>query len=316
MKRFVITGGSGFLGLNLVGLLLKTYKNVNIVIIDRSKNSVFKDHPNISVINKSILDLTTDDLNLQNVDGIFLLAGLSGTDVSPKDLDINVQANENIINIAKSQNSYARIIFPSSQLVYQKSSTNKTETSTDFTSNNEYVASKLSCEQMIINSIHNDSKLSYTIFRISNPYGPHIPKKQTYNYANQLLMRLINNEKITLIQKGEIMKNFIPVQNVVKIFHKITLDKLFENEVINLGHFENIIMNDFYQSAVEIFNSGKVSFVNEKLVDTSIPFNTDKLYSQINKKELLSTKEALKSTFEFFRNAENTISLNDFLDVY
>ena len=111
--NFLITGGSGFVGSNLI----KKLKNLNhnILNIDK-KESVW--HQDVSkYVN------ITDEKGLNNInyqaDTIIHLAAEHRDDVSPKSLyyQVNVEGTKNIVKLAE-RNNINSIIFFSSVAVY------------------------------------------------------------------------------------------------------------------------------------------------------------------------------------------------------
>ncbi len=301
MKRIFITGGFGFLGLNLISYIQSQQPDIRFTVLNPTNEVLDLSKLNVELINKSILDFTEKDADMNDVDAIILFAGLSGRDIqADKNIaEININANRNILKIAEKQGSTAHVIFPSSHLVY------------DFP-NNPYAQSKIKFESFLEKHIGNNNNLSFTSFRITNPYGPHLVKAQGYNYANQMLYDLLQGKEINLYYSGELIKNYLPVQNLSKIIYDTIHEKLFRNETIDLGHFEDISMIDFYSKAKEVFGKGEINKDSQDLPKPEKHISTEKLYSQISKEGLMNHEEALMKFKQFYEKFSNP-KIEDFL---
>lgn len=87
MKNVIVTGGTGFIGSWLIQELLNN--GIMVTAIVRQKNrllSDFSNHPLITVIEKSIENICTDDFELMNKYDAFFHLGWSG--VSPESKNI------------------------------------------------------------------------------------------------------------------------------------------------------------------------------------------------------------------------------------
>jgi len=126
-----------------------------------------------------------------------------------------------------------------------------------------------------------------------------------------MLIKLWQGAKIELFQRGEVLKNYIPIQNVAKVFMGTLDNSLFKNEIVNLGQYEDVEMKKFYSIAGDIFESGKVKLVDGGNAD-NIRLNTKKLYSAIDKSSLLSIEEGLRRFKDFFDTHAN-IEIKDLI---
>ena len=130
--NFLITGGSGFIGINLILFLLENYKNCKIICVDNfissNKNNIHKiksDFSNqVTIIEKNIIDFDLNFIKQKfsnlKVDKIFHLACIASPKIYQKEslqtLDTCYLGTKNILEIAKFYNS--RIVFSSTSEVY------------------------------------------------------------------------------------------------------------------------------------------------------------------------------------------------------
>lgn len=308
MKNYLITGGFGFIGLNIINEILKRdLGNIGVIEYMESPTS----DKRISVLANSIEDQGWIKEEM-NYDGVIILAGISGRDISDEKLvhKLNVDVNVALVKkLVEHNKKNIHVIIPSSQLVYENSE-NSSET-LDHSPSHLYAYSKIELERNLFDLSSKESRVTITSFRISNPFGPHIPHPQNYNYANQMLYKLWSDERIELFQKGESIKNYLPVQNLAKIFVNTIENNLFANEIVNVGHYEDIKMKDFYVKAQNIFNKGKVSLTKGGIVD-SIKLDTSKLYNSVDRSSLMDIEESLK-VFDGFYTKHQKVEMRDLI---
>ena len=123
-KKFLITGGAGFIGTHLCKKLSLIHK---VTVYDNFSNSnkeIFPDMKNLTLIVGDILDSTKLFDSMKNHDIVIHLA--AKTDVidsiinPDKTFETNVQGTQNILDSCKYHN-ISKIILTSSAAVYQNS---------------------------------------------------------------------------------------------------------------------------------------------------------------------------------------------------
>ena len=120
--KFVVTGGAGFIGSNLVRSLVS--KNHTVLVIDNlctGKLENLFDIKNYITFKKiDIRDFDTLSNEIKNMDGIFHQAALTNVsesyNKSKEYYDVNVQGTKNIFKIAKKNNQ--KVVYASSSNIY------------------------------------------------------------------------------------------------------------------------------------------------------------------------------------------------------
>ena len=128
MKKIVITGGLGYIGMELAKVYSGKAKDYKIYVLDNEF------HPGrVSRLNKwgikfvqcDILDKVKLKPFIEEADIIFHLAGITDVPTTSDDIDINhdklvskvgIKGSQNIINLASKN---AKIIFPSTHVVFE-----------------------------------------------------------------------------------------------------------------------------------------------------------------------------------------------------
>ena len=120
--KFVVTGGAGFVGNNLVKLLVKNGHQVTVIdnLHKGKKENLDKVIDKIEFLNLDIQDYDSMEENMQDVDGVFHQAALTVVQDSfkiPEEYhNVNVKGTENIFKIAQKNNF--KVVYASSSSVY------------------------------------------------------------------------------------------------------------------------------------------------------------------------------------------------------
>ena len=117
--KYLITGGAGFLGINLAEQLLENKKNKVYLIDNLSKNTQKKslsnliDNKNVKFIKKDLSDIL-DYLKIYDFDYIFHFAAILGVQKvidNPYDtLKDNIQTTIKLINFSKKQKRLKKFV--------------------------------------------------------------------------------------------------------------------------------------------------------------------------------------------------------------
>ena len=125
--NFLVTGGSGFIGSNIVEYLLK-YKAGNVRVIDNLSNGYYENikdfinEKNFQFIEGDISDYQTCLKAVKDVDFIFHQAALGSVPRSLKDPistnNVNVSGFLNLFVSEKDERSVKKIVYDSSSSIY------------------------------------------------------------------------------------------------------------------------------------------------------------------------------------------------------
>ena len=155
--RLLVTGGSGFIGTNLVTDLLKAGHTVSIYDKVRSVT-----HPDLSVV-ADIRDRERLTNALQGIDAVYHLAAEHRDDVRPVSLyyDVNVKGAKNLVYAAES-NDVKKIIFTSTVAIYGLNASEAHEES-PIKPFNDYSNSKYQSEEIFNKWVKHDSRCLVTV---------------------------------------------------------------------------------------------------------------------------------------------------------
>mgnify|MGYP001323776761 CR=1 FL=1 len=310
MPVILITGGTGFIGSNLIKELIKDKEN-HILCIDNNftgslKNiEEFRKLKNFEYIRHDVIKEI-----LLEVDQIYHLA----CPASPKayqyngikTIKTNILGTLNMLGLAK--RTKARILLTSTSEVYGDPKVSPQ--SEDYWGNVNpvgvrscYDEGKRLAESLMI-EYNRSSGVDIRIARIFNTYGPNLNKddgRVISNFINQA----INNSNITIYGEGKQTRSFCYVSDLVQGLIKlmnVETDK--ETQLpINLGNSNEISVNELAKIIIELTES------KSKIIFQDLPCDDPiKRKPCINKaKKLLDWKpeidliDGLEETISFFR---------------
>lgn len=244
-KSFLITGGAGFIGSNLVEYLLK-YGAKRVVVLDnlisgfRANLSSFEQHPNFEFIEGDLRHLADCQRACQGIDIISHQAALGSVPRSVKEphntTAHNVMGFVNLV-VAAREAGIKRFIYASSSSVYGDEKTLPKVESRIGRPLSPYAITKYSNELYA----HNFGELygmEFIGFRYFNVFGPRQSPKGAYAAVIPLFMDACVNDKTAYINgDGLQTRDFTFIENVVQINVKAMLTTRSEalNEVYNVG---------------------------------------------------------------------------------
>jgi len=194
MKKIVITGGSGFIGTNLIDYLYK--KNFQIVNIDTKSPR----NPNQIIYwnQLNILDYQELKKKLSEFNPNFICHLAARTDLLGKTLleyDENINGTRNLIKASKELSSLEKIIFFSSRMVCPIGYQPKSEF--DYNPPNKYGESKVLGEKIVRKELKKDN-CPWIILRPTSIWGPwfDIPYKNFFDLIKSNKYYHPGNKKI------------------------------------------------------------------------------------------------------------------------
>lgn len=294
-QTILVTGGSGFIGSNLVDELVNS--NYDVCIIDKNEPA----YRNFSA-RYYILDLTSDKIEevfqKEPISIVIHLAAQTSVNMSVEDpkkdgID-NILATLNLLDNCKKQ-GINKIIAASSAAVYGEPEYLPIDENHKLSPISPYALSKYTMESYI-----KLSGLDYIIYRFSNVYGPRQANSTESGVISIFTNNLIKKQMVNIYGNGEQCRDFIYVKDIVNCIVK-SLDFSFKNEIINLSSNTKTSINNLVKILQELTeNHLKPNYLPARKNDIkeSVLDNTKMLKLGLNINSDLKT--GLKSTVDFY----------------
>lgn len=152
-----------------------------------------------------------------------------------------------LIGACVEQTKSPLIVFPSSRLVYGKPVELPVNERHPTKPTTVYGIHKLTVENYL--RVHHETTgLPYIVFRISNPYGPHQLTWRGYGILNTFVRQALSGAPIRLFGDGSQVRDFIFVEDLIKIMLGAIANPACHNDVYNVGGPEPVRLVDAAQT--------------------------------------------------------------------
>ena len=327
MKRFIVTGGYGFIGSSLIKLLLK--KKFKVFNIDKLSYSAQKYNLR-DVKSKNYLFKKLDINNKKEIikifkkfkpHGIFNLAADTHVDRSINDssnfIKNNILGIYNLLEAIKDYKKKIRLVHISTDEVYGDILGSKRSTENfPYIPSSPYSASKASSDHLV-NAYVRTHKIDAVISNCSNNYGPRqFPEK----LIPKMIYNILNNKPLPIYSKGKNLREWIYVND-----HCEALIKLFfkgrSGEKYNVGsgiNCSNIflvkkILKSFINKKIKIGKKVKIIFVKDRPGhDFRYALNSNKIKKKLKWKPKINLNQGISKTVDWYiKNQEYFKKLNE-----
>lgn len=250
MKTAIVLGANGYLGRHIAYFLKK--QNVSFTPVGSSTESKdgYSNYRSIDIRDKEAL-ATLD----YKVDYIFMFAGITGTKTDKASVQYYTEVNEiglkNVLDCCIG--SKARIIFPSSRLVYKGVKNTPLNENSEKEAKTIYARNKINCEQLLAK--YSEQKgINYTTFRICVPYGNLIDDVYSYGTLGFFLSKAQNNENITLYGDGSLKRTFTHVSDITQSILKAVEQDNTNKKTYNIGSNDSLSLLSVAQLIAEKYS--------------------------------------------------------------
>ena len=316
-KNIIVTGGLGFIGSNLIDLLIsKKYSVINLDKVSYSSNFYnLKEHKNNTKYKFIKCDLNSKKiLNIllkYKPICIFNLAAETHVDRSidgpRKFINSNVLGTFNLLEAFKTFSSKhnSKLVHISTDEVYGDILKGRSDENYAYKPSSPYAASKAASDHLVY-SYMRTYKIPAIISNCSNNYGP---KQHPEKLIPKLIYNIFNNKELPIYGKGGNSREWLHVKD-----HCMALFKVFEKgkigEFYNIGSNKNLnniqitkALIKIAKNFIAIGNRVKIKFIADRPGhDQRYALNSNKIKKKLKWKPQIKFDNGLKETFLWYLN--------------
>ena len=320
MDRVIVTGGLGFIGSNLIDLLLK--KNFYVINLDKITYSSNFYNTKEFVKNKNYKFIKCDIIskNIKKIlvkykpSCVFNLAAETHVDRSidnPSNfINSNIYGVFNLLECFKFYskiNKKAKLIHISTDEVYGDILKGRSDENYPYKPSSPYAASKASSDHLVYSYIRTYN-LPAIVTNCSNNYGP---KQHPEKLIPKLIYNILRKKNLPIYGKGKNSREWIYVAD-----HCLALIDIFKKgkigEFYNIGSNKNLNNIEICKKLLDIskkkFNIkpiSKISFIKDRPGhDLRYALNSNKIKKKLKWKPKTSFEDGLILTFKWYYDNE------------
>jgi len=322
MKKSLITGGAGFIGVHLANHLLDLGEQVEIVdnFFRAKKDEDFQNllqRPRVRFIEADLTQQKEWNKLGSDYDYVYHLAAVNGTDLFYKMpaevLRINILTAIYVLDWFKEKNPNGKIMFTSSNEAYAGAleAFDKLPIPTPedvplvisdvFNPRWSYAGSKLVGEQLFIHYAK-QYNLKMSIVRPHNFYGP----RAGFNHViPQFIERIVKKNDPFPIYGNEDTRTFCYISDAIEAMRMVMESDKTDGQTYHIGATNETKIGDLAKIIFKLMNwlpkkldihSSPVGSVSRRLADIS------KIKKDVNWKPTTSLEQGLNKTIEWYQN--------------
>jgi nucleoside-diphosphate-sugar epimerase len=252
MKKFLITGGAGFIGSNLTETLLEDGHSVRVLdnLATGKEENLKEFMDSIEYIDGDIRDTSTVARAVKGVDYVVHLAALGSVPRSVADPatthDVNATGTLNVL-VASKEANVKRVVCASSSSVYGDTPVLPKEEGMNTTPMSPYAVSKL-CAEQYCRVFHMVYGLETVAMRYFNVYGKkQDPHSQYSAVIPKFVAALLAGTAPTIHGDGEQSRDFTFVEDCNQANYKACIAEGAGGSYLNIGAGGRISINELYE---------------------------------------------------------------------
>ena len=317
MKKIIVTGGLGFIGSNLIDILIKKkFFVINLDKITYSSNFYntknFKNLKNYKFIKCDISDKKIlNILNKYKPSCIFNLAAETHVDRSIDNPDNFIKSNivgvYNLLECFKnfSKKNKSKLVHISTDEVFGDVLNGRSSEIYQYKPSSPYAASKAASDHLVSSYVRT-YKINAVITNCSNNYGPN---QHPEKLIPKLIYNILKNKTLPIYGKGLNSREWIYVKDhceaLIKVYQKGKAGNFY-----NIGSNKNLSnlevtkkLLKIAKNKISIGKNVKINFVKDRPGhDVRYALNSNKIKKELNWEPKINFSEGIKLTFDWYNN--------------
>ena len=319
MRKIIVTGGLGFIGSNLIELLI--YKKFQVINIDKVSYSsnFYNTKEYINNINYKFIKCDLNNKSKLNKIifkykpvGIFNLAAETHVDRSIDSPESFIKSNIlGVFNLLEIFRKYSkkykktRLIHISTDEVYGDILKGRSHENFPYKPSSPYAASKAASDHLVSSYVRTYN-IPAIITNCSNNYGP---KQHPEKLIPKIIYNIINNKNLPIYGDGKNSREWIYVNDhceaLLKVFQKGKIGEFY-----NIGSNKNLNNLEICKSLIKIAKKKitigpnvKIQFVKDRPGhDIRYALDSKKILKKLKWKSNIKFNKGLEKTFLWYLN--------------
>ena len=328
-KRLLVTGGAGFIGSNLVRLILHEYPEYQVInydLLTYAGNLIsladVADHPLYKFIRGDVADRLAVSEAVEGCWGVLHLAAESHVDRSILDagpfLTTNVIGTQVMLEAAR-EHRVERFVLVSTDEVYGSLNLDDPPFNEEnlLKPNSPYAASKAGAD-LLVRAYYKTYGLPAVITRCSNNYGP-------YQFPEKLIplaiRNILENEPVPVYGDGQQVRDWLYVEDHCRAIIDV-LERGQVGEIYNIGGNCEVVNLDLVRMLLSELGRPEtlISFIKDRPGhDRRYAMDTTRIERELGWRPKHALKDALPKTIKWYiDNADwvNSVISGEYLEYY
>ncbi len=310
-KRIFITGGAGFIGSTLIGVLVA---DNDITVFDNLRRNAlagrpYEHHPRLRVVQGDVLDPVALRQAMEGANLIVHCAAIAGIDTVIKrpteTMRINLLGTANVLEAARSLPALERVINFSTSEVFGRSAfradeANLTEIGAVGEARWTYAVSKLAAEHLA-KAYHQEFGLPVVTLRPFNVYGP---GQVGEGALRTFILRALQNQEIEIHGDGNQIRAWCYIDDFVEGLLSSMIHPRAVGESFNIGNSRAVVtIFGLAQTVVRVLGSrSNIRFTHKAYADVELRVpSVKKARELIGFEAKIDLEEGVQRTAEFYR---------------
>ena len=317
MKKIIVTGGLGFIGSNLIDLLIKKkFYVINIDKVTYSSNfyntKEFKKSKKYKFIKLDIKNKKINEILFKyRPDCIFNLAAETHVDRSIDNPESFIESNiVGVYNLLEAFKKYSKrfkckLIHISTDEVYGDILKGRSNENYPYKPSSPYAASKAASDHLVSSYVRT-YKIPAIVTNCSNNYGP---RQHPEKLIPKIIYNIFNSKPLPIYGNGSNSREWIYVKDHCEALIKI-YQKGKSGEFYNIGSNKNLNNLEVCKKILNVskhinkFNKNiKIVFVKDRPGhDIRYALNSNKIKKDLKWYPKTNFEEGIKLTFNWYKN--------------
>jgi UDP-glucose 4-epimerase len=252
LKRHVLVwGGTGFIGGALLPALMESGDSVT-VLSRKDSYGLAQRYPQLRILETGFsMDSSAKTVlreSVRNAELVFNVSGSSGAVSSNQNPLASLRENcawqLEFLDACSTAGHRLHVVFASTRLVYGKPRSLPVGEAHPISPESMYAAHKL-CTEHYHQIYALQGAITYTICRISNPYGrDERGSAKNHGILNQMIQTALSHKPLTIFGHGKQIRDYIHIRDLVRALLLCGEQQAAVNEIFNIGAGEGVSLVD------------------------------------------------------------------------